>query len=275
MPRSPRTRSLYTASTLILVLATVKLTSAQVPSDLDSMRVSASPVVGRGQEVNIDVSIRVVDTLGAFAYRLLYDTAVFEPVQDTHVVVNDTFVNIIASDLRPGIFEQFAGSVRSPGVITFLAADLDLDTADLFLPGSGPVVRMRWRVLPQAPIGVTQIYFENDSVQPATWNAFSDWWGEDFIRPVMVNAETTVNCGCQCFADPGNCDGIVDIVDVLMAVGIAFRAMPAVPDPGLFCFHPRTDVDCDGATGVLDVVSFIEVAFRNADPSATFCVPCE
>jgi hypothetical protein len=248
---------------------------AQVQSTLDTMWIIAPPAVVRGQEVDIDIRLHIVDTLGAFAYRLLYDTLVFEPVQDTFELSGDTVVGIIATDLHPGHFEQFAGSVRAPGVITFLAADLDLEPATLCFPGTFPAVRMRWRVLPNAPVASTNIYFENDSLLPATWNAMTDHWGEDFWRPVFVNATTSIACACFCLAEPGECNGALNIVDVLATVNIAFRGTTPVGDPDPSCPVTRSDVNCDGQTTIVDVIKIIEVAFRAADPTATFCNPCE
>ncbi len=248
---------------------------AQVPSDVDTLRVSIAPILERSQIVDVDISVRYTDTLGAFAFRLRYDTLVFEPVQDTFLLGGDTVVGIIAFDLNPGHFEQFAGSVRSPGEITFLAADMDLDTASLVLPGSYAAVRMKWRIHHNASIGPTFIYFENDSVLPSTWNAFSDWWGDDFIRPVFTNASTDIACICDCFAESGSCDGNLDVIDVLATINVAFRGESPIEDPNQYCPRHRSDVDCDGVTGILDVIRIIEVAFRGADPTSSFCQPCQ
>lgn len=261
-------------SALIIIIFS-SLAVAQVPSDLDTMRIVVDPVYVRGTEIDIVIRLRVTDTLGAFAYRLRYDTTVFEPVQDTFPLGNDTVVGIVATDLHPGIFEQFAGSVRSPGVITFLGADLDLDTASLYLPGSWQTVGMRWRVLTDAPIGPSLIYFENDSTFPATWNAFSDWWGDDFIRPVFANVAANVICECICFAEPGQCDGSLTIADVVGVVNIAFRSISPNPPAHPQCTVIDADVNCDGTVSIVDVVKVIAVAFRGADPTTTFCNPCE
>jgi hypothetical protein len=246
-----------------------------VPSNNDTLRIVAPPVIGRGQQVSIDIHLHFTDTLGAFAYRLRYDTLVFEPVQDTFVSGNDTLVGIIALDLHPGPFEQFAGSVREPGVITFLAADLDLDTSELWLPGSWPAVGMLWNVLPGAPLGLTQIYFENDPILPSTWNAMTDWHGDTLIRPVMPDVLTNVDCGCECRADPALCDGSLDVIDVVTVIQVAFGGAAATPDPNPLCPVVLTDVDCDGVTGIIDVIRIIEVAFRGGDPTQVFCNPCD
>lgn len=244
-------------------------------SEVDTMRVVVAPVVGRGQEIGVEVHLRVVDTLGGFTYRLRYDTLVFEPVQDTFLIGSDTLVGIIALDLHPGPFEQFAGSVRAPGEVIFLGVDLDLDTSELYLPGSGPTVGMQWRVKHDAPLGATPIFFENDPIRPATWNAMANWRGETFIRPVMVDAATSIDCTCECRADPALCDGSLDVIDVVAVIQVAFGGAAAIPDPNPLCPVVRTDVNCDGVTGIVDVIRFVEVAFRGGDPTQVFCRPCE
>lgn len=83
-------------------------------------------------------------------------------------------------------------------------------------------------------------------------------------------------CDCTCHGDP-NCDGVkVDITDVVLTVGVAFRNMPSTCDAG--CSPDgraeRTDVNCDGGTDIVDVVKMVSVAFRNGDPAVEFCNPC-
>ena len=241
----------------------------------DTMLIAPPTACGREQEIEVDIRLRTADTLGAFAYRIRYDPLVFEPLQDTLVYDNDTVISIIALDLHPGRFEQFSGSVREPGLVVFLAADMDFDSSSLYLPGSRLTVGMVWAVKPDAPLGPSAIYFEGDPLYPYTWNAFADWRANSFWRPVLVDAVATVVCYCGCLADPSLCNGIVDITDVVMTVQVAFGGSPAIPDLAPHCPISRTDVDCDGETSIIDVVKMIEVAFRNADPSTTFCNPCE
>lgn len=87
--------------------------------------------------------------------------------------------------------------------------------------------------------------------------------------------EITV-CDCSCHHDP-NCDGVVTVIDVTMAINVAFRGVDPVCDAG--CSPDgaaeRTDVDCNGSTGVVDVIKFVNVAFRNGDPATEFCNPCD
>jgi hypothetical protein len=131
-----------------------------------------------------------------------------------------------------------------------------------------------------------------------TFGATGNWWGTvdtleieavvyhrvdassspfvDFVpcaeSPFTV--ETLGNCACDCHADPSGCDGAVDVIDVVLAVNVAFRNFPDQADPNLHCLYTPTDVDCDGATGVLDVVRFVNVAFRNFDAETEFCDTC-
>ena len=76
---------------------------------------------------------------------------------------------------------------------------------------------------------------------------------------------------CPCHGDP-QCDGVPDVLDVVLIIGVAFRSDPVVYDP--ICDYARTDVTCDGITNVLDAVRMINVVFRGADASAQFCDPC-
>jgi hypothetical protein len=80
-------------------------------------------------------------------------------------------------------------------------------------------------------------------------------------------------CYCSCEADPV-CDSVTNVLDVVVAVDVAFRSGVSDPDPYVQCPVARTDVDCNGYTNVLDVVHFVNVAFRSADPSTQFCKPC-
>ncbi|HUU46275.1 MAG TPA: hypothetical protein VM118_11150 [Acidobacteriota bacterium] len=94
---------------------------------------------------------------------------------------------------------------------------------------------------------------------------------EDVVQRAWEWAAANVVCRCDCGADP-QCDGVVNILDVVRAVDVAFRDQPPVVERP--CPVPRTDVTCDGVTDVLDVVRFVEVAFRDGNPEALFCNPC-
>ena len=84
-------------------------------------------------------------------------------------------------------------------------------------------------------------------------------------------AEHNVACGCPAHGDPV-VNGVVDVLDVVKAVDVAFRNGASSIGPK--CPFEDTDVSCNGATDVFDVVRFVDVAFRNADPVSAFCAPC-
>jgi hypothetical protein len=80
-------------------------------------------------------------------------------------------------------------------------------------------------------------------------------------------------CVCDCHGDP-QCDDVVNVLDVVKAVNVAFRSQPDITDPNGGCPTVTTDANCDSVTNVLDVVKFVNVAFRSADPLTEFCDPC-
>lgn len=81
-------------------------------------------------------------------------------------------------------------------------------------------------------------------------------------------------CQCDCHADPGGCDGVQTVLDVVQAVNVAFRNAATIPDPNASCPYNTTDVNCDNFTTVVDVVKMVNVAFRNASAAVEFCDPC-
>lgn len=81
-------------------------------------------------------------------------------------------------------------------------------------------------------------------------------------------------CACDCHADPGNCDGITNIIDVSQVVNVAFRNGAAILDPNGNCPWQTTDVNCSNSTDVIDVSKLVNVAFRNGNPATEFCNPC-
>jgi hypothetical protein len=81
-------------------------------------------------------------------------------------------------------------------------------------------------------------------------------------------------CACDCHGDPGGCNGVQDIVDVVQTVNVAFRGAASILDPNTNCPYETTDVNCGGSTDVIDVVKMVNVAFRGANVATEFCNPC-
>lgn len=77
---------------------------------------------------------------------------------------------------------------------------------------------------------------------------------------------------CANVGDP-NGDGMINIVDVVRAVSVAFRDEAPDIDSSCVFLQGGTDVNCDSVTNIVDVVRMIDVAFRNV--TEEFCRPCE
>jgi hypothetical protein len=85
-------------------------------------------------------------------------------------------------------------------------------------------------------------------------------------------------CDCKCHADP-LCDGALDVLDLTIAIDVAFCGMPPPTDHGCWCYahalNGRTDVDCSGATDIIDIIKIADVIFGGADPAREFCDPSQ
>jgi hypothetical protein len=108
------------------------------------------------------------------------------------------------------------------------------------------------------------------------FNADADALG-DACDPCPNDPTDTCPCDCVCHADP-ECDGVQNIIDVVLTGNRAFRGASATNDvsciPHGGTVDGRTDVDCSGSTDILDLVKMIDVAFRGASPATRFCDPC-
>lgn len=163
---------------------------AQTPSTLDTMRV-VSVVAAPGDTFFVDIYLRNVDTLGAYAARLRYNPALIEPLKDT---VGTTVSAEPAQFLRGGsIWEVTAVGIPSAGIVTIAPTDFDLFPGNRFNPGAGVDARMRWRVLPSASPQSASIAFENDPTFPQSYNVFAAADGIKLVRPVLMNGTVTIS----------------------------------------------------------------------------------
>lgn len=91
-----------------------------------------------------------------------------------------------------------------------------------------------------------------------------------------VNAGSAFLFGCPCNCayngDPAH-DGITDVRDVVITVGVAFRGTAA--EQGVSCRYQDPDVNCSGSCDVVDVVKMVNVAFRGAEKATEFCNGCQ
>lgn len=92
------------------------------------------------------------------------------------------------------------------------------------------------------------------------------------ITPSFTPGIVTI-CDCPCWADP-NCDGIrSDVLDVVNAVGVAFRGQAGSADPN--CPYRRYDVNADGVSDVLDVVRAVNAAFTGYSIASQYVDLCD
>jgi hypothetical protein len=114
--------------------------------------------------------------------------------------------------------------------------------------------------------------FEIDTccVQPGHHLRFETLEGEN-ILPLFTKGTINVGCFCRCHGDP-DCNGYLDIVDVVRTINTAFRGLASITDQD--CTHERTDVDASEMTNVSDVARMIDVVFGGQSEDAVFVDPC-
>lgn len=85
----------------------------------------------------------------------------------------------------------------------------------------------------------------------------------------------TVNTSCDCsFHGDPNGDGVSsNILDIVRIVDIAHRGAPVITTGS--CPYADVDLDCDGVVDVSDVVYMVSVAFRGASAESLYCNPCQ
>ena len=96
--------------------------------------------------------------------------------------------------------------------------------------------------------------------------------GETYDGQAFLASDCWVMPEMHCHADP-YCDALTNVLDVVAAIGVAFRSVDAEYDT--VCGVALTDIDCSGSTNVLDVVRIINVAFRGMDASHEFTDECD
>jgi hypothetical protein len=158
------------------------------------------------------------------------------------------------------------------GAFDLMHAPQSPDTT-FFLPGRGVAARLRWRVLPSVTPQMTSIYFENDPVFPQSWNTLVDTSGLIFRRPVLLSGTVTIpQCLCMWHGDL-NSDGMgYTIADAVLLIDYMFVNGPA-PSRDYSCPRVgRGDMNCDGIVDVIDLVWLLDVGFGSQTLPCNPCV---
>jgi len=141
-----------------------------------------------------------------------------------------------------------------------------------YLPGRAVAVRLRWRALPSATPQVTSIDFENDPVFPQSYNTLTDISGSNFKRPALIPGSFTIlTCHCPSQGDVNNNGFGYEISDAIALIGYSFSGAPAPPKDAS-CYHEnRGEINCDGVVDVMDVVEMIDVMAGVSAPTCDPC----
>lgn len=88
----------------------------------------------------------------------------------------------------------------------------------------------------------------------------------------IYNAGPSGKCKCDCpHQGDINGDGVIDVFDVIAAIGIAFSGDPDAQDPS--CPRSRGDLNGDGVVDVFDVIYLIGTAFGGGPEPVNPCNP--
>lgn len=195
------------------------------------------------------------------------------PVRLTGIPANATFDSLTFSGCRTEYFElkQTVYSALAIGeIVVLMRPRVNGNVPDL-APGDGPIAKIHLTIRPNATPGNVIVL----STPQLGFHPFVAKTAGLSYTPASPGAAAiiTSSCDCTCHGD-ANCDGSLDIQDVVNTIDVAFRG--ATPTADATCPHSsRTDVNCSGATDVLDIILTIDATFRGEDASATFCDPCD
>jgi hypothetical protein len=98
-------------------------------------------------------------------------------------------------------------------------------------------------------------------------------YADDQVVTIVVQGTQSCSCPSQGDVDVINSPGVIDVMDVIEEIGIAFSGSTDPQDP--LCPTTRGDVDrvnSPGVTDVMDVIKIIGVAF-SGDTVDDGCAP--
>jgi len=157
------------------------------------------------------------------------------------------------------------------GAFDLLHAPYSPDTT-FFLAGRGVAARLKWRVLPSATPQVTPIYFENDPILPQSFNTLTDLSGLIFKRPVLIPGSFTILAyNCRWLGDANNNGVAYEIGDLVSLLLYTFSGGAEPPKDPSCPRANRGDINCDGVVDVMDIVSFVDIIVGEVQPPVDPC----
>lgn len=224
-----------------------------------------------------DLMLFVSDTIIDTCYPCL-DSActVYDTVQCTVAVVPSTVQNTLIQQWDYAQARTFGGT----NILVSGIADVDFDQSPLpVLPGQfGVLIKVIAQVNCDISDTLTNRVVLLDINAPQTF--MTNPAGRTIPSYIVTNADTITSGGADTtvqlwlyrtamklqngsitvpFMVRGdmNKDGVFDVLDVVLMVGVAFRNQPEPCPPGM------ADLNCDGNIDILDVVLLVNHVFRN------------
>lgn len=217
--------------------------------------------IGSGQSVSIPVSMN-----NSHALRDIY--LPFKMTGPAPIIIDS-----LTRDTRTSSFEQvqLVYDNRGNGQAGYLMR-ADNGGGSPHLPGGSGVIANLWvhaGAVTTGQVNVIDSAWLGSSTRLRLVSYFDDGY-PDYFSPGSVTADAL--CDCSSHGDVSD-DGVFDITDVVIVVGIAFRGgSPAISDPA--CPHAtRADYTCNGVIDVVDVVRTIDYIFRGGLPICDPCAP--
>jgi hypothetical protein len=162
---------------VVAILLISSPVSGQIFSPIDTLRISDAQG-DPGDTLSIGFDLVNTFGVGGISIRVEFDSTVFEA---------DTVFNTA----RLNMFEASLINNTNPGVLVYLT--YSWNPFENYLPvGSGDISILNLIIQDDAPDGVYNISFENDSIPPLYDTALSDSSGGLYVVPILGNATLIV-----------------------------------------------------------------------------------
>jgi hypothetical protein len=177
------------------------------------------------------------------------------------IIFDSTLLSIQSVDTvgtRLGGWNQVHPIVK-PGAMFLHAMPVDDVPLPSLPPEFGVLVNMNFSISDQAPVGVRiPIDFQNSPYWQLYWGHYNAYTqdGTDFIQPTTLSGWIFTDV----IRGDANCDGVINIADVVYLINHIFVGGPAPNRLEL------GDANCDGIINVVDVIYLINYLYIAGPP---------